>query len=402
MKFILFFVFAFFLVGVLTIPESSAQDVIPLWIKNNAGWWADDKINDFTFAQGIGFLIKNKIIQIHDLPTTSDGEIVIERDIIIPSWIKNNAGWWTDDKISDSDFLYGIKYLVENNIIKFQSDLDFEETQNIEQYILDWDTIVNDSKYAYDGSVRLQSKFFDNVNYTVKYNAADNYIYDDSEPTLLRAGVWLYQITGDEQFLQNARIIADLIEESYLYSSGIVMNVHPLTNTVKISETHTNQSILSDVAQLALVDSNYVQLTKTLADAVIEHEINHETELFYDGVTLEGKPVYRDMYMSYGGAVGLESLLLAYEATSDVTYLDQVKRTILAYWDLRDKETNLIPSWVNTDTKSVKEPFMQQYGAGIFLKVLLHYYYLTEDQDAYKIIEDYTDAVVNYLFFGFL
>jgi len=52
-------------------------------------------------------------------------------------------------------------YLVENNIIKFQSELDFEETQNIEQYILDWDTIVSDSLYAYDGSVRLQSKFFD-------------------------------------------------------------------------------------------------------------------------------------------------------------------------------------------------------------------------------------------------
>ena len=106
MKIILFFVFAFFLVGVLIIPESSAQDAIPSWIKNNAGWWADDKIDDFTFAQGIGFLIKNKIIQIHDLPTTSDGEIVIENDISIPSWIKNNAGWWADDKISDSDFLY--------------------------------------------------------------------------------------------------------------------------------------------------------------------------------------------------------------------------------------------------------------------------------------------------------
>ena len=61
MKIILFFVFAFFLVGVLTIPESSAQDAIPSWIKNNAGWWADDKIDDFTFAQGIGFLIKNKM-----------------------------------------------------------------------------------------------------------------------------------------------------------------------------------------------------------------------------------------------------------------------------------------------------------------------------------------------------
>jgi len=400
MKLILFFVFAFFLVSVLTIPTSLAQDAVPSWIKNNAKWWAEDKIDDFTFAQGIGFLIKNKIIQIHDLPTTPDGEIAIEDDISIPSWIKNNAGWWAENSISDSDFLYGIKFLVENNIIQFQSDVDYEKTKTIEKHILDWDTIVNDSKYANDGSIRLQKTFFDYVNYTVKYNAADNYIYDDSEPTLLESGVWLYQITGDEKFLQKARIVANVIEKSYLYDSGVVMNVHPLTNTVKISETHTNQSILSDVAQLALVDSNYVQLTKTLADAVIEHEINHETELFYDSVTLEGEPFDRSMYMSYGGAVGLESLLLAYEATSDTTYLDQVKRTILAYWELRDKETNLIPSWVYTDTGEIKEPFMQQYGAGVFLKVLLHYYYLTEDADVYKIIEDYTDAVVNYFWDG--
>ena len=37
MKLILFFVFAFFLVGVLTIPTSLAQDAVPSWIKNNAG-----------------------------------------------------------------------------------------------------------------------------------------------------------------------------------------------------------------------------------------------------------------------------------------------------------------------------------------------------------------------------
>ena len=180
MKLILFFVFAFFLVGVLTIPTSLAQDAVPSWIKNNAGWWADDKIDDFTFAQGIGFLIKNKIIQIHDLPTTPDGEIIIEKDIVIPSWIKNNAGWWAENSISDSDFLYGIKFLVENNIIQFQSDVDYEKSKNIEKHLLDWDTIVNDSKYANDGSIRLQKKFFDYVNYTVKYNAADNFVYDNS------------------------------------------------------------------------------------------------------------------------------------------------------------------------------------------------------------------------------
>ena len=117
-------------------------------------------------------------------------------------------------------------------------------------------------------------------------------------------------------------------------------------------------------------------------------------------VTLDGEPIDRFMNMSYGGSVGLESLLLAYEVTSDIVYLDQVKRTILAYWELRDKETNLIPSKVNTDTGSIEDSFMQQYGAGIFLKVLLHYYYLTEDEDIYEIIEDYTDATVNYFWDG--
>ena len=400
MKYIVFFVLVFFLIGILVIPQSLAQGIVPAWIKNNAEWWANDEIDDFTFAQGIGFLIKNKIIQIDDLPTTPAGDIIIEENIIIPAWIKNNAGWWASDNISDSDFLYGIKYLVESDIIEFQSGSTFEETYTVEQYILDWDTIVNDSLYAYEGSIRLQSKFFDYVNYTVEYNAATDSLSDSSKPTLLESGVWLYQITGHEQFLDNSRSIANLIEESYLYNSGIVMNVHPITDVVKIDEEHTNQEILSDIAKLALVDSSYAQLTKTLADAVIEYEINSETDLFYSSVTLEGEPLDKSMYMSYDGAVGLESLLLAYEVTSDSTYLEQVKRTILAYWDLRDKETNLIPSWVNADTKSVKEPFMQQYGAGGFLKVLLHYYYLTEDNDVYKIIDDYTNAVVNHFWDG--
>jgi hypothetical protein len=400
MKFALFCTFTFFLIAVLAIPASLAQDAMPSWIKNNADWWADDKIDDFTFAQGIGFLIKNKIIQIDDLPTTSDGEISIENDIVIPSWIKNNAGWWADDYISDSDFLYGIKFLVETNIIQFQPDTYYEKTKNIEKYLLDWDTIVNDSKYAYDGSIKLQNKFFDYVNYTVEYNAADGYVTDESEPTLLWAGVWLYQITGDKHYLENAGYVADVIERVFLYESGIVMQAHPLSMTVKTSEAHTNLDILPGVAKLALVDSNYVQLTKTITDAFIEHEINHETDLFYSFVTLEGKPLDRSMNLSYNGSVGLESLLLTYEATSDTKYLDQAKRTILAYWELRDKETNLIPSSVYSDTGDVKDPFMQQYGAGIFLKVLLHYYYLTEDGDVYKIIEDYTDAVVNYFWDG--
>ena len=49
----------------------------------------------------------------------------------IPSWIKNNAGWWSAGEISDDDFLSGITYLVKNNIIMVDSQIDSEETQNM-------------------------------------------------------------------------------------------------------------------------------------------------------------------------------------------------------------------------------------------------------------------------------
>ena len=97
---------------------------------------------------------------------------------------------------------------------------------------------------------------------------------DYSEPTLLESGVWLYQITGQEEFLANSRILANLIEEDHICgNSGIVMNTHPITKTLNVNEDLIlTKKFSCDVARLALLDSNYAQLTKTLADAFIEHE----------------------------------------------------------------------------------------------------------------------------------
>ena len=43
---------------------SSESTSIPAWVKNNAGWWADEQIPDSAFVQGIQFLIKEGIIVI--------------------------------------------------------------------------------------------------------------------------------------------------------------------------------------------------------------------------------------------------------------------------------------------------------------------------------------------------
>ncbi|HXW03330.1 MAG TPA: peptidase [Nitrosarchaeum sp.] len=93
--------------------SGSTTSNIPSWIKNNAGWWADGSIDDNSFVQGIQFLIKENIIKI---PPTSQGTSSTAKQI--PSWIKNNAGWWADGLIDDKSFIEGLQFLIKEGIMK--------------------------------------------------------------------------------------------------------------------------------------------------------------------------------------------------------------------------------------------------------------------------------------------
>ena len=42
--------------------EKTIKSKVPLWIKNNAGWWADGTIDDSTFLNGLEYLVQNGII----------------------------------------------------------------------------------------------------------------------------------------------------------------------------------------------------------------------------------------------------------------------------------------------------------------------------------------------------
>ena len=41
-----------------------ADTMIPEWIKNNAGWWAEGAIDDGSFVQGIQFMIKEGLMKV--------------------------------------------------------------------------------------------------------------------------------------------------------------------------------------------------------------------------------------------------------------------------------------------------------------------------------------------------
>ena len=108
--------------GIL-IPNSSAQEEtqIPNWIKNVAGWWATNEISEKEFLAGIEYLINNNIISIPFMPcggvaafAASDPTLEAK---LIPDWVKNVAGWWATDQIQDADFINGIEYLIKKDIL---------------------------------------------------------------------------------------------------------------------------------------------------------------------------------------------------------------------------------------------------------------------------------------------
>jgi hypothetical protein len=77
---------------------------IPDWIKINANWWAEEKIDDATFLEGIKFLINERIMFI----PPSEELLQLLQPQEIPDWIKTNANWWADGEIDDNSFVSGI------------------------------------------------------------------------------------------------------------------------------------------------------------------------------------------------------------------------------------------------------------------------------------------------------
>jgi len=131
------------------------ENTIPYWIKNTAGWWSKNNVSDVEFISGIEYLINNKIMNI---VAQNSNENSLN---VIPSWIKNSAGWWSNNEISDAEFLSGIKYLIENNIIKVNAQTDSELLQkdlkrkawNFERYLINIQT-----------DMKKQNRYIENIN----------------------------------------------------------------------------------------------------------------------------------------------------------------------------------------------------------------------------------------------
>jgi len=143
------------------IPNSSAQEEtqIPNWIKDVAGWWANNDISEKEFLDGLTYLINNNIISIYFMPCGGAAAMAASDPTLeaklIPDWVKNTAGWWATDQIEDSNFITAIEYLIVKEIIGIDNSKIKGEVP-IEDVVVSPSWIVSK-----DGLVFVSSSFFE-------------------------------------------------------------------------------------------------------------------------------------------------------------------------------------------------------------------------------------------------
>jgi len=282
------------------IPISSAQEdtQIPGWIKNLASWWANGEISENEFLTGIEYLINNNIISLSFIPCsiTSEDQNVSSSTELVPNWVKNNAKWWSEDLIGNTDFINGLDYLIEEQIIKIDNKkilgkVPLEDIKFSDLLRLDKNNLVfirsaffeiyakaNDCLYGDDGSyLKWRSLALGvNLNNLDVYNEVA--LWNDPQKTVMVYPFFTHSAYSEPGFYTYFRGECDdctttkiTIPTLQYTSSGNAYQALNLLGYPSITDIDIdkNPSILQQYDKVIMLHNEYV--TRTIFDAVTSH-----------------------------------------------------------------------------------------------------------------------------------
>ena len=234
----------------LNIPQ-----IIPAWIKNTAGWWANDQIPDEDFVKSLQFLVENNIINVKSSEKT---QTTLQ---VIPSWIKNAAGWWANNQIPDEEFLKGINFLVDNGILVI-------DLPNIEE-------LTEEEKRINDRNEWNFSRYIDKIEKTVsedkRYIEYPNPSNDVIKKFLRDYEKWNYdqQIEIGNKSFPNPEYV--MIDDVYHLEYKIYVNEQPVGLPLDHVSTLVNSFKMWEDEEFNATDGKKVKInfvtSKTKTDA---------------------------------------------------------------------------------------------------------------------------------------
>ena len=281
------------------VPNSYGQGdtQIPSWIKNVAGWWANDEISGSEFLTGIEYLINNNIISLAFIPCNPEPEIQNNSPTtMIPSWVKNNALWWSEDLIEEIDFVNGIEYLIKKQVINLDNkkilgelpleDVVFSSSWNLNKNRLAFaDSVFFEVYGAYGecviseaGNLTWDSLFLGlNSNKMNTYNEVA--IWNDPQNAVVVYPYFTFLAYNEGGFYEYYRNECDsctttkfALSATPLYtSSGLGHQALTLLGYTSITDIDIdkNPDILQQFDKVIMLHNEYV--TRTMFDAITNH-----------------------------------------------------------------------------------------------------------------------------------
>jgi len=282
----------------ILIPNSLAQEdaQIPDWIKNVAGWWANGEISENEFLAGIEYLINNNIILLDFIPCSIKTESqTISSAKLVPDWVKNNAKWWSEDLIEDTDFVNGIEYLIKKQIISIDNkkilgnvpleDVTFSSSWQINKNYLVFASSSFFEIYAKPGDCIVSDEgnlIWRSLSLALNPNKMDMYnevaVWNDPQKIVVVYPFLTYSAYNEPGFYDyyngkcNDCTTTKITQPTVLYtSSGIGHQALTLLGYATITdiEIDRNPSILQQFDKVIMLHNEYV--TRAMFDAITNH-----------------------------------------------------------------------------------------------------------------------------------
>lgn len=153
---------------------------------------------------------------------------------MIPNWVKSVAGWWSEGKVSDSDFIQAMQFLISQKII----NVTMNNTNS---------TLLNEISQLQQQNILLQSEL----------DSANSQI-------------------GNLKDQLNA-----------LNKTSTIANPPPINNTSSTSSDHNTEKGLAEAwSKDTITDTQYITAMQTLID---QHKVMPYTETEYNNYQPEGE-----------------------------------------------------------------------------------------------------------------
>ena len=292
-------ILSFSLIGSgILVPNSSAQDAqIPGWIKNVAGWWASGDISENEFLTGIEYLINNNIILLDFVPCNDKIQSQYGDTKSVPDWIKNNASWWSENLIDDTDFINGLQYLIEYKIIKIDNkkilgkvpleDIKFSSSWQVDKNILVFAQSAFFEIYGVYGNCIMDdgNQVWESLLLGLNPNKMDMYnevaLWNDPQKTVVvypyftfvaynEPGFYTYY-RGECDDCTTTKFVPPTLFYNEYVTSGIGHQALTLLGypTITDMDIDRNPSILQQFDKVIMLHNEYV--TRAMFDAITSH-----------------------------------------------------------------------------------------------------------------------------------